>query len=140
MKEFFINGKPAEISDYADDELVRAVVISLFSCSRARDDDEVEGNRRNGFWGDDYDESGTETGSRLWLLSRQKIVPETVERCRAYANEALQWLVSDRVAESVTVSAERSGIDRIDLLVQVVRGKDVRQLRFANVWSKLNGL
>lgn len=44
-----VNGVPSEMSQYAANELVRSVIISLFSWARSRDDDEVEGGRRNGF-------------------------------------------------------------------------------------------
>lgn len=139
MKELLVNGRASELSLFSDDDLARAVIISLFSWSRAHDDDEVEG-RRMGFWGDTYGETGEVTGSRLWLLRRQKILPTTVERCRQYAQEALAWMVDDGVAESVSVKAERGALDRVDLVVDVVRGSDVRRLRFADVWSLMDGI
>lgn len=141
MRELEINGDLSELSMYADDELTRAVIISLFSWARARDDDQVEGSRRFGFWGDTYDEAGQETGSRLWLMSRSKILPDTVERCRKYAAQALQWLVDDGVADSVDVQAERNGLDRIDMQITINRKDDDRRLRFSNVWEVLkNGV
>ena len=115
-------------------------MISLFSWARARDDDEVEGRRRYGFWGDTYGDPGERTGSRLWLLRRQKITDTVVERAREYAQEALTWLIDDGVADSVSVTAQRGGLDRIDLLVTVTRNGNARTLRFADVWSFLNGI
>lgn len=141
MRELEINGDLSELSMYADDELTRAVIISLFSWARARDDDQVEGSRRFGFWGDTYDEAGQETGSRLWLMSRSKILPDTAERCRKYVQKALQWLVDDGVADSVDVQAERNGLDRIDMQITISRKDDDRRLRFSNVWEVLkNGV
>lgn len=138
--ELSINGIPSEISIFASDELARSVMISLFSWARAHDDDDVEGRRRYGFWGDTYGDPGERTGSRLWLLRRQKITSTTVERLRTYADEALRWLVDDGVADDVTVTAERAGIDRVDLSVTISRNGDSRTLRFADVWSDLNGI
>lgn len=140
MRELKINGVDSELSMYADDELTRAVIISLFSWARARDDDQVDGKRRFGFWGDSYDQPGQETGSRLWLLGRSKILPETVEQCREYAQAALKWLVDDGVADSVTVTAERNGVDRIDMLIEIERQHDSCRLRFSNFWEQLNGV
>lgn len=141
MRDLKINGVNSEASMYYDDDLVRAVIISLFSWARAKDDDQVDGKRRNGFWGDSYDEVGQETGSRLWLLGRSKIVPETVAQCREYAQAALKWMVDDGVADSVTVYAERNGIDRIDMLIEIERQRDSVRLRFSNFWEQLkNGL
>lgn len=138
--ELSINGIPSEISIFASDELARSVMISLFSWARAHDDDDVEGRRRYGFWGDTYGDPGERTGSRLWLLRRQKITSKTVERLRTYADEALRWLVDDGVADDVTVTAERADIDRVDLSVTISRNGDSRTLRFADVWSDLNGI
>lgn len=140
MDILVINGKPSELSIFASDELARSVMISLFSWARARDDDEVEGRRRYGFWGDTYGDPGERTGSRLWLLRRQKITDTVVERAREYAQEALKWLIDDGVADSVSVTAQRGGLDRIDLLVTVTRNGIARTLRFADVWSFLNGI
>lgn len=141
MRELKINGKLSELSMYADDELTRAVIISLFSWARARDDDPVEGSRRFGFWGDTYAEAGQETGSRLWLMSREKILADTVEKCRKYAKSALEWMIDDGVADSVDVQAERNGIDRIDMSITISRKNDDSRLHFSNVWEMLkNGI
>ena len=141
MRELKINGKLSELSMYAEDELTRAVIISLFSWARARDDDSVEGSRRFGFWGDTYAEAGQETGSRLWLMSREKILADTVEKCRKYAKSALEWMIDDGVADSVDVQAERNGVDRIDMSITISRKNDDLRLYFSNVWEMLkNGI
>ena len=133
MRELEINGDISVLSMYADDELTRAVIISLFSWARARDDDQVEGSRRFGFWGDTYDDAGQETGSRLWLMSRSKILPDTVERCRKYAQKALPWPVHEGVADSVHVQAERNALDRIDMQNTISCKDDARRLPFTTV-------
>lgn len=138
--DLLIHGRESELSFFASDDLARAVMISLFSWARAHDDDQVDGSRRHGFWGDAYADAGEVTGSRLWLLCRQKITPTTIERARQYAAEALEWLVSDGVADAVEVTAERGALDRVDLAVTVTRNRDSRTLRFEDVWRNLNGL
>ena len=47
----------------------------------------------------------SDSGSRLWLLSREKQTAATLNRAREYAEEALAWLTADGIARSVTVSA-----------------------------------
>lgn len=139
MQDLLINGRPSEISIFASDELARSVMISLFSWARAHDDDEVEGRRRYGFWGDTYGDPGERTGSRLWLLRRQKVTATAIERAREYAQEALEWLIQDGVADAVSVTAERDSLDRVDLGVTITRDGRSRTLRFSDVWSFLNG-
>lgn len=85
-----------------EDGLRTAVIVSLFTDRRAEPDDEIpdgSGDRR-GWWADPT------LGSRLWLLARAKETPDTLARARAYAIEALQWLVDDGVATAVDVTAE----------------------------------
>ena len=136
QQELVINGIPSEMSIFAGNEIARSVIISLFSWARAHDDDEIEGGRRNGFWGDTYeDEAGAVTGSRLWLQRRQKLTDEVLQKCKDFCEQALAWLVTEGVASTVKVSVERNGLDRVDILVEVVRGKDSTRLRFADVWK-----
>ena len=138
QEELLINGTPSEMSLYATNPLARAVIISLFSWARANDDDEVVGGRREGFWGDSYEEeAGAVTGSRLWLLAREKITSEVLQKCKDYTSQALAWLVSDGVASDVQVTVERGDLDRVNLLVRVIRGADSLTLRFADVWKGL---
>lgn len=123
------------------DPLVRAVVISLFTWRRANRDDPHEGMRW-GWWGDGLAEQPNDRiGSRLWLLAREKLTQRTVIRAREYAEEALRWLLDDRVATRVTVTAERLGLDRLAL--QCVIERDQRApvtLRFADTWRTLHAV
>jgi phage gp46-like protein len=120
--------------------LVRAVVISLFTWRRANPDDALPGTEKMGWWGDNFATvENDRIGSRLWLLLRAKVLPETVARAQEYAREALQWLIDDGVAARVDVLAERQGQDRVALQCTVYRAADrvPVDIRFANVWSFL---
>ena len=121
------------------DDLATAVIISLFTWRRAKDDDTIPDGTtdRRGWWGDNLsDVQGDEIGSRLWLLTREKITSETVAHAEEYAAEALQWLVDDKVASRVDVLAARNGIDRIDMTVTIYRQDGTaRELRFDDVWG-----
>lgn len=106
-----------------DDGLTTAILISLFSDRRALADDALPGasGDRRGWWADAYPQlEGDRIGSRLWLLSREKELPETLRRAKAYAEEALAWLVADGVAARVEVvpSVPRRGVLRLDIAVQ----------------------
>lgn len=119
--------------------LVRAVVMALFTWRRAEADDPIEGERW-GWWGDNVaEQEGDRIGSRLWLLSREKLTQATVLRAIQYAREALAHLIEDGVATRVTVDAERLGIDKLAMTVVIYRVDGTQlDLRFANVWSQLN--
>lgn len=120
----------------ATDELTRAVVISLFTWRRANPDDVTEGQKM-GWWGDlSAHVTNDRIGSRLWLLMREKILPQTIQRAREYAQESLQWLIEDGVASRVDVTAERRGLDGIALAATIYRtdGRTVA-LKFDNAWE-----
>lgn len=121
-----------------DDGLETAVIISLFTDRRAEADDVLPGgDDRRGWWGDALAEvEGDRIGSRLWLLSREKQLPQVVARAREYALEALQWLIEDGVASAVDVSAEivRQGV--LGLSVEIRRaGKPPVRYRFEQFWK-----
>ncbi|MCY1362101.1 Phage protein GP46 [compost metagenome] len=122
-----------------DDGLETAVIISLFSNRRARADDVLPGPERDrqGWWADAYPAiERDQIGSRLWLLSREKELAETLRRAKEYADEALAWLIEDGIASRVDVvaSAPRSGV--LDLRVAIYR-RDGRleNLQYDIIWG-----
>lgn len=121
------------------DDLTTSVIISLFSWRRANDDDVLpdESTNRQGFWGDLFaDVPHDQLGSRLWLLSREVITQETLNRAKEYAEEALQWMIEDGVASQVQVEVERNGLHQISLGVTIYRTSGgVLPLRFEQVWE-----
>lgn len=124
-----------------DDTLETAVIISLFTDRRAQPDDELPGidDSRRGWWGDILsDIEGDETGSWLWLLYREKTTDETLNRAREYCLDALQWLLEDRIAESVNVKTwyqdQTAGLMMIEVVVIKLDGS---QERYNLLWKQL---
>lgn len=95
--------------------LKTAVIMSLFTDARAGKDDilpEGETDRR-GWWGEMLnDEPIGSFGSKLWLLEREKVVPEVLARAEKYARDALKWLLDEKIASSLEVVAFE-GLPRI---------------------------
>lgn len=99
--------------DFAsDDGLETAVSLSLFTDRRATDDELPFGEiSKRGWWGDQFlDVPGDKIGSKLWFLSRSKRTQETLRRTEDYCREALQWLIEDGVAKTITVTAIFEGV------------------------------
>lgn len=141
--QFFLNGRESTLSDFIDDDLPRAVVNSLFCWRRAEPSDVRPGTSHEGWWGDSFAaETGDRWGSRLWLLAREKLTPDVVNRAKQYAEEALQWLIDDGIAASVQVDAEVANNDRLNLAVTIFKpaGNVAASLRFQDIWSDLNGV
>lgn len=101
-----------------DKNLIRTVVISLFTWRCAGPDDPVDDEERYGWWGDSFPKVADDRiGSRLWLLRRVKLTDRTQRDAEFYANEALQWLVDDGQVLDIAITSERAGADRLNLRV-----------------------
>jgi len=123
-----------------DDEsqLIYAVLASLFCDALAAQGDEIpDGSTdRRGWWADQFsDRAGDAFGSKLWLLSRSKITSETISRVARYAEDALAWLVSDKIATKVAAVAVRAGQEAIYLAVRLERAaRPTLEMQFENLW------
>lgn len=119
-----------------DHGLKTAIIISLFTDARARDGDVIPDgtNDRRGWWGDVAPPVNApagapwRTGSRLWLLSREKQTAETARRAEDYCREALDWLTRLGVAERVEVSCtwQETGVLGIALAAAKANGATER--------------
>lgn len=114
-----------------DDGLTSAIINSIFIARRARTDDvmpedaRIPGERasdrapsafgtrdRRGWWGDLVPPREAVaigkphvTGSRLWLLAREKQTPETLRRAEDYVREGLQPLIDYGLVKTFEIEA-----------------------------------
>ena len=119
----------------ADDTLETAIILSLFTDARVREDELPPGHTwRRGWWGDDVDDEPDTTGSKLWTLRRSKATQELLVRARAFCREALQWLIRDSVAVAVNVDTRytRPGTMQIDVSI-VEPDRTRREFQFTDV-------
>ncbi|MGB1763016.1 phage GP46 family protein [Alloalcanivorax xenomutans] len=99
--------------------LETGVILSLFLDRAAGPDDNVPASAtRRGFWADAF-EDGDVTGSKLWLIRREKITPDVIRDAKTFAEESLAWMLDDGVASRVQVTAERSGTFTLLITVTV---------------------
>lgn len=130
-----INGELALGND-----LESAVIISLFTWARAKPEEVPEGTPRYGWFGDKIDSENTDsTGSKLYLLKREKITEDTVSRAKEYIQDALAWLIDDGIASEISVELERNKNDgnRVDGIIVIRRGDVSNTMRFDDLWSAL---
>jgi len=123
----------------AERGLKSAIVMSLFLDSRAGKDDVLPAGAadRRGWWGDLVAPiEGDRIGSRLWTLSREKVLPAVVARAESFAAEALQWLLDDGIAAKVTVRGEIFDGDKLGLAIQIDKPQgDPVSFRFEDIWK-----
>ena len=124
-----------------DDGLRTAVIISLLT-DRLADADAVipDGtNDRRGWWGDlpldtaDDRPAPDFIGSQLWLLAREKQLPEVARRAEHYAREALQWMLDDDVATRIDAVATFPQLGWIKLQITIWQGTS--SVTFNPMWQ-----
>lgn len=125
-----------------DDSMDTAVIISLFTDRQADADDKLPHSQTDwrGWWGDAYlpalaDGMTDNIGSRLWLLDGKR-TPKNLVLARQYAEEALDWMITDGVASAVSVAASyvRDAILRLDIDISRPGNSNFRR-RYDVVWG-----
>ncbi|MBU1229562.1 MAG: phage GP46 family protein [Proteobacteria bacterium] len=122
----------------ADDSLLTAVVISLFTNRLAEPGDELPAGEtdRQGWWADatlpGLKAGKDRIGSRLWLLKREKQLPSVLARAREYAEEALAWLVTEGhvLAVSVAASNPARGVLLLEVRLTLRKGEQSWKLKY----------
>lgn len=122
-----------------DDGLESAVLVSLFTDKRVLENEMPEGSTdKRGWWGDIVSEfEQDQIGSKLWLLDRGKADQETRVKAQQYASDALDWMLRDGLAETVTVTSELVNRKFIYLDISIVRPKasEIIGYRFQMAWD-----
>ena len=123
-----------------DDGLETAVIISLFTDRRASAEQippEYPQDDLRGYWGDIGNASATDqTGSLLWLLAREKELPQTLSRAEQYCRDALSWMIDDLVSTQIDVVATYAARGWMLLVIDIYRptGSAVR-FQYNYEWS-----
>jgi phage gp46-like protein len=119
------------------DLLYTTVTIALFTRRRALPTDVLPdplSRERGGWWADAHAEDEEQLGSRLWLLNRSKDTQTVLNQAKIYAEEALQFLVDDGVAKSVTVTTESHPNEVLAFKVEILR-TDQFSSKWDAVWT-----
>ena len=112
----------------AEEGIETAILISLFTDARVREDELPSGHTwRRGWWGDGVEDEPDITGSKLWTLRRSKATPELLVRARAFCRQALQWMIMDGIAVAVNVNTNYSAPGVMQIFVEVVEPDRTRQ-------------
>lgn len=136
-QDFLLNYRLGDIE--SDDGLETAIMVSLFTDQRVKEDELPTGeNDRRGWWGDiAIENEQDQIGSKLWLLDRGKADESSRALAKQYAEESLQWLLDDGVADEINVTAVLVPRSRIDLSIEVIppRNRDKYFYRYQLLWE-----
>jgi phage gp46-like protein len=122
------------------DTLETAVLLSLFTDKRAPADLQIYSNDRRGWWGTTYNPSGqAELGSLLWTLYRSIKSDGTsvLRQAEGYAIDALNWLITDGVASTVSCTASWASQSALGLFITITQPNGITN-QYSGVWSTLS--
>lgn len=126
-------------------DLETACLVSLFTDKLATADFvPTDGTSdRRGWWADPYNDQPL--GSNLWQLERAKKTRDTLALARRYAQDALQWLITDGVARQINVNTSwlgRSpGSTALGIAVAIVKPNgSLSRFTFGWAWQNLAAL
>lgn len=125
----------------SDDGLETAVILSLFTDARAKDDDVLPLGQtdRRGWWADAWPSVDDDRfGSRLWLLRAAKQLQQALNDAKEYAEEALAWLVEDGAAKAVEVETFIPRNEVMGMIVRITRPDGtLTPIRFETLWNAM---
>lgn len=119
-------------------DLETACLVSLFTDKLATPDFvPTDGTTdRRGWWADPYNDQPL--GSNLWQLDRAHKTRNTLGLAQRYASEALQWLITDGVAQAVAVDTQwlqPAGGGSFLAIRIVITSPDGSMTRFTYGWA-----
>lgn len=118
-------------ADLAGEEGLASVALVSLLCDRLVEPYEVNpGQDRRGWWADAFSANNHLTGSRLWLLEREKQLPGVLQRCKQYCQEALQWFIDDEIAKAITVTVFNPRMGWLVALIKFEINDGTRTFRF----------
>lgn len=133
-------------------ELATAILVALNTDAQADEGDVLPDPRstdRRGWWGDwnvSVIWNGWPIGSKLWLLSRAKIVNSgaregaTTLRVSKYIRQCMQPFITNGFCSRVTIDSLTVDLNngRINVIFTVYRGpKTAIRLQYQSLWSEI---
>lgn len=117
-----------------DDTFNTAVLVSLFTDSRADGSQVDKPNFRRGWAGNEQLENNKEFGSLLWLLNQRRARTKTLNDAESYAQNALQWFIERDYASEIEVNAYFNGDDLISE-VKILKGDNIVLNKVYDIWK-----
>jgi phage gp46-like protein len=109
-------------------DLKTAILVSLFSDSRANPEELLLDEDPRGWWSRDL-------GSLLWLLARQKATLQNLEKGIQYIKDALNWLIVQNIAKSIDVTGTIENRSKFNFIITIKKSNDYR---FQYLWENIN--
>ena len=124
----------------ANEDLETAILISIMSDCKVLDTElPLQKDRMGlgGWWGDVL--VGYSIGSKIWTLKDRGINENLMSALESYTQEALQWMVDDKLLSSVKPTATKSSTRQYIVATECVKA-DGSKLKFVYYYDQTNGI
>ncbi|WP_022940105.1 phage GP46 family protein [Psychromonas hadalis] len=113
MSHFQLSALTEPVS--SENGLKHAVLQSLLNWEKAQNNDPLDEDQdKQGWWASEFVQA---VGCRDWTLARAKQTPDTLNRAKRYTEQALQWLIDEKVATQIDVNVSFKG-DRLNRVIE----------------------
>jgi len=117
-----------------------AMMVSLFTDSRASPADVLTPERRRGWVGDILTSSiGRALGSTLWIFEQARITQEILNQVAIAAQDSLNWMIEDGIARDVNATVEKNAKRGIVVNIEIVTLEGKNQ-RYAVLWRSTSNV
>lgn len=130
-----------KLAETDQDRQTSLTIMSVFSNRLASGTDELPAGTtsRRGYWGDYLlpviQGVIDRLGSKLWTLSREKILSEVVARAKGYVVESLDWKLQTGEVLTVDVEAEVDG-EWLKLLIRETTPSGTFESSYNYAWRR----
>lgn len=139
MFHFFLNeNNKLDINlEKEENELESSVLFSLFSNQYISAEELNSENSLGGWWGDliTPETKIKRLGSKIYIMLRDKLLPDTKDKLKTYIEEALQWLIDDGVAVNLLVDVQKLTETSLASSVEIVRPQGKKNQKYEFVWK-----
>ena len=113
-----------------------AINILLLSDARATSDRVLQPESRKGWLGDLVSPiSNRIFGSWIWLVNQRRLTPDTLNASVNFAQIAVNTLVTDGLAKSVSVTGEIIPRVGIQLTIVIIAPSGITTTHYVNLWE-----
>ena len=111
-----------------------SLIVSLFTNARASSGNVPESFRRRGWCGNILTKSENyELGSLLWTLNQSRLNRSTLNLSEDICKKALQFMVNDRIADTIEVVSEEIS-ERACKITIILYRENNEVARYSTIW------
>lgn len=133
-KGYYDIGFTADGDIAMSESLDNFILMTIFAEVRATADEIPENTKRRGWVGNETTPN-FEQGSKAWLFEQERATGSTLAELGAVINNAMQVLVTEGLASSVTTDTPKLKNNKVTVTINIYRDGSPVDTRFFELWD-----